>query len=130
MPEELDISKVKAGMRVIAPVYAGGMLLVHAGTDLTDELIATLQRRGIEEVVVETEPDTDPRADYDTDVILRPPADLSDKATRSLTKVLAKLEAQFAGFEGDPIMMPILVAASEYWTHKTKEWDTAHRIQT
>ncbi|MEW6322673.1 MAG: hypothetical protein AB1635_16495 [Acidobacteriota bacterium] len=84
----ISLSQARAGQEVIRPVAnANGVVLVQAGTRLTDALIDRLRALGVGFVMV---------AGSSQAEAPKPPARLA-----------AELEARFAGHEGDPLMMEI-----------------------
>jgi len=61
--EALPVAQLQPGMRVASALAdENGRLLLPAGTELSDAAIASLQRRGIEQVSIELEVEDDPAA--------------------------------------------------------------------
>lgn len=59
----LPLEQIEAGMIVSAAVLdAGGHVLVPAGTEISESLLAALQRREVQELVVEFDQAEDPAA--------------------------------------------------------------------
>lgn len=123
------ISELKAGDQVGSDVSAGGMLLVHKGTRLTDTLIASLTRRGVTEVVLAEPEQDDPERDTDatelreqTVVIQRQQEEaMNMKATETYNKALARLDAQFIRWQDDPFMLPLKNAGVRFWGEQSKK---------
>ncbi|HZX32379.1 MAG TPA: hypothetical protein VFF03_13590 [Rhodocyclaceae bacterium] len=61
--EILTLEQLQPGMRVAAPLLdEGGAVLLPAGVELSEGIIASLQRREVREVRVEFEVEDDPAA--------------------------------------------------------------------
>jgi hypothetical protein len=59
--ETLAIDALVPGMRLAAAVLdAGGQVLLPAGAELTESMLQSLFRRGVAELLVETEAEEDP----------------------------------------------------------------------
>lgn len=83
----VDVRQLAPGNVVAAPVTsASGVVLVQAGTTLTDPLIARLLQLGIQSVLVVSDEPVDPE---------------------ELARHTRAVEALFAGHESDPWMMAL-----------------------
>jgi len=124
----MSLSQVKAGDQIGSDVQAGGMLLVQKGTRLTDTLIASLNRRGVTEVVLAEAGLDDPDADTareelreQTVVIQRHAQEENNvRATETFNKALARLDAQFVRWQDDLVMQPLKNAGVRFWGEQAK----------
>ena len=83
----VDVRQLSAGSVVASPVTsASGVVLVQAGTTLTDALVARLLQLGIQSVLVMAAAVVDPEA---------------------LARHAKAVDALFAGHEADPWMMAL-----------------------
>lgn len=88
--QRILLSQAAPGMIIAkAVVTDSGVTLIGAGKELTGELIAALEQKGIVKVVVEGRP-------VANGSLPRPPAELE-----------RELIARFANVTGDPVMMKI-----------------------
>jgi hypothetical protein len=129
----LRINEVQPGDQIAEDVKSKGQLLVQRGTKLTDTLIRSLERRGIEELEVgevavaeeEAAPERDTGRMQATRVVDgQSDGGLTVRATETLNRAKIRLDAIFQPYNGDPIMMSIKDAGLAFWEAQAQRMAT------
>lgn len=122
MPEAVQSEKLEVDMEVVRDVMHGGALLIQAGTILTAQLITSIQRREIEEVIVSCKDDKlRKHTDKITDILSEARGNMSKGATDKFEKMLVRIDAMFFGLEEDVVMGPLKLAAVIHWKNSYNE---------
>ncbi len=132
----LSINDVQPGEVIAEDVKSKGQLLVQRGTKLTDTLIRSLERRGIEEIEI-GEIQADDESDSDTASRDRDGAHRADtrvvdsnengptiRATETLNRARIRLDAIFQPYAGDPVMSEIKNAGMAFWEAQAQKMAT------
>jgi hypothetical protein len=100
--QKIPLQLVRAGMVLAKPATReNGMVLVAAGTTLTDALISRLETMGVEQLVVEG----------DT-------LDMGGCGVEALAQKEERLEQLFRNFKDDGYMQRVKGIVRDYYTHK------------